>query len=69
MEKLGRNAGIDFLVEDGTDNLLSVCGEAKYFRYSIEGVSHGRRTVFEVIDDDFEKLKLLNKHEIGRDSV
>ena len=34
-EKLGRNAIIDFIVEDGSDDLLSACGEAKYFRYSI----------------------------------
>ena len=54
-KKLGKNTRIDFLVEDSTDDLLAVCGEAKYFRYSVEGVSHGRITVLDAIDEDFEK--------------
>ena len=68
-DKLGKNARIDFLVEDGTVDLLSVCGEAKYFRYSIEGVARGGRTVLDSIEEDFEKLKAFTKYEICRYAV
>ena len=68
-EKLRKNARIDFLVEDGTDDLLSVCGEAKYFRYSIEGISRGTRTILDAIEDDFEKLKIFSKYDICRNTV
>ena len=68
-EKLGKNIRIDFLVEDGTDDLLSVCGEAKYFRYSIEGISRGTRTIMDSIEDDFEKLKVFSKYDICRNTA
>ena len=68
-DKLGKKARIDFLVEDGTVDLLSVCGEAKYFRYSIEGVARGGRTVLDSIEEDFEKLKAFTKYEICRHAV
>ena len=44
-DKLRRNARIDFLVEGPSNDIFSVCGEAKYFRYSIEGISRGTRTI------------------------
>jgi hypothetical protein len=68
-EKLGKNARIDFLIEETTSSTLSVCGEAKYFRYSIEGVSRGRITIIDAIKEDFEKLKTFSKYEICQDTV
>ena len=68
-EKLGEKRRIDFLVEDGNDDLLSVCGEAIYFRYSIEVISRGTRTLLEAIEDDFEKLKLFSEYDICRNTT
>ncbi len=67
--KLGKKVDIDFLVEDREDELLSVCGEANYFRYKIEGVSHGRRTLLEAIEEDYERLKTFSQYKICRHTV
>ena len=68
-DKLGRNARIDFLVEGPSNDIFSVCGEAKYFRYSIEGISRGARTIIDAIQKDFEKLKIFSKYEVCQDTV
>ncbi len=68
-DKFGKKVDVDFLVEDREDELLSVCGEAKYFRYSIEGVAHGRRNLLEAIKEDYERLKTFSKYEICRHTV
>jgi hypothetical protein len=63
-EKLGRNARVDFLVDDMSPKHLAAIGEAKYFRYSIEGISRGKRNVMDAIDEDHEKLKLLVDNDV-----
>jgi hypothetical protein len=68
-DKLGRNARIDFLVEGSSNDIFSVCREAKYFRYSIEGISRGTRTIMDAINEEFEKLKIFLKNEICQNTV
>ncbi len=62
--KLGKKVDIDFLVEDREDELLSVCGEAKYFRYKIEGTTRGRTTLLEAIEEDYERLRTFSQYKI-----
>ena len=55
------------ILEDNTTERR--CGEAKYFRYSIEGISRGTRTIIDAIEKDFEKLKTFSKYEVCQDTV
>ncbi|MCL5989183.1 MAG: hypothetical protein M1166_02495 [Candidatus Thermoplasmatota archaeon] len=68
-EKLGKNARIDFLVAGPTNDIFPVCGEAKYFRYPIEGISRGTRTITDAIEEDFEKLRTFLKYEVCQNTV
>lgn len=67
--KLGKEIDMDFLVEDREEELLPVCGEAKYFRYTIEGVSHVRRTSLKAIEEDYERLKTFSQYKICRHTI
>lgn len=66
---LKRDARVDFLVDDLSNHQFPVIGEAKYFRYSIEGISRGRRDVLDEIQKDYEKLKTFIENKICKYGV
>ena len=69
IKKLRKKTRVDFLVDDMSRDHFAAIGEAKYFRYSIEGISRGKRTVFEAIDDDYEKLKTFLENHVCKHGV
>jgi len=59
-KNLGRFPKVDLIIasEDSVGSFL-MCGEAKYFHYSVEAISRGRQTVEEVIKKDIKTLSKI----------
>ena len=66
---LGKKAKVDFLIDDGSNDILVAIGEAKYFHYKVEGVSRGAKTVLGEVGKDFNRLTTFEKEKICRYTV
>ena len=66
---LGKITKVDFLIEDRSTDIFVAIGEAKYFRYKVEGISRGTRTVLGEVGDGYNRLTTFEKEEICKYTV